>query len=380
CFVTGVKRFQYKERSTYKLHVFVDDGSLISEILIEHSFVQKKIGYSPEEAIAASRSAEMKSRIKEFQEFLANFEGTMVLRINEASSLPTALDLQQGCPPADAWSLLTRLKPRNADQRPQLDPIDLSPVFQTIVDWRTSAPKDGMPADNTYSPEAVIILNTHRTPIQKQPEALLCLVGLSRKYYMGDEVYPTFLHDDDRGGYLQLSHFVPHRIYQTNNCYLIADMDLFSLIRAPNPTKVKTGSRPRAAHEVPLLTVTANRVIEMKDPATTTDSSGVPSTIERSPLDFAHEDPSQQLPRPEDQEATVPEVPPPRIGYDGVDSNAPPKVLRRDHADPRPTESTREGKSLAAIELGMGSIRPAPASQGAPVDVSDPDLLSFAGP
>nr|GEW00737.1 hypothetical protein [Tanacetum cinerariifolium] len=122
-------------------------------------------------------------------------------------------------------------------------------VFPTIVDWRTSAPKDGMPAENTYSPEAVMILNTHRTPIQKQPGALLCLVGLSRRYYLGDEVYPTFLHDDDR------------------------DMDLFSLIQAPNPTKVKTGTRPRAAHEVPLLTVTASRVIEMEDPAATTDSS-----------------------------------------------------------------------------------------------------------
>nr|GFC34960.1 hypothetical protein [Tanacetum cinerariifolium] len=67
------------------------------------------------------------------------------------------------------------------------------------------------------------------------------------------------------------------------------DMDLFNLIRAPNPTKVKTGTRPRAAHEVPLLTVTASRVIEMEDPAAATDSSGVPSTIERSPLDFANE-------------------------------------------------------------------------------------------
>nr|GEZ28135.1 hypothetical protein [Tanacetum cinerariifolium] len=45
-------------------------------------------------------------------------------------------------------------------------------------------------------------------------------------------------------------------------------MDLFSLIRTPNPTKVKVGSRPRALHEVPLLTLTANRVIEMDDPAT----------------------------------------------------------------------------------------------------------------
>nr|GEV84690.1 hypothetical protein [Tanacetum cinerariifolium] len=112
-----------------------------------------------------------------------------------------------------------------------------------------------------------------------QPEAILCLVGLSRTYYLGDEVYPTFLHDDDRGG----------------------------LIRAPNPTKVKIGTRSRAAHEVPLMTVTASRVIEIEDPAAATDSSGVPSTIER-------------------------------------------------------------GKSLAAIKLGMGSTHPVPASQGAPVD------------
>nr|GFD21437.1 hypothetical protein [Tanacetum cinerariifolium] len=46
-----------------------------------------------------------------------------------------------------------------------------------------------MPATGTYSVEAVRALDTHRTPIQKQPEMLLCLVGLSRRYYMGDEVY-----------------------------------------------------------------------------------------------------------------------------------------------------------------------------------------------
>nr|GFC00853.1 hypothetical protein [Tanacetum cinerariifolium] len=67
------------------------------------------------------------------------------------------------------------------------------------------------------------------------------------------------------------------------------DMDLFNLIRAPNPTKVKIRSHPRAAHEVPLLTMTAKRVIEIEDPTTATDSSGIPSTIERSPLDFANE-------------------------------------------------------------------------------------------
>nr|GEZ25123.1 transposase (putative), gypsy type [Tanacetum cinerariifolium] len=138
-------------------------------------------------------------------------------------------------------------------------------VFSTVVDWRSNAPKDGIPAAGTYSVEAVRALDTHRTLIQKQPEMLLCLVGLSRRYYLGDEVFPTFLHDNDR------------------------DMDLFSLIRAPNPTKVKVGSRSRASHEVPLLTLTANRVIEMDDPATTSESSGVPPTIERPPLDFSLE-------------------------------------------------------------------------------------------
>nr|GEX28271.1 transposase (putative), gypsy type [Tanacetum cinerariifolium] len=214
-------------------------------------------------------------------------------------------------------------------------------VFPTIVDWRTSASKDGMPVENTYSSEAVRILDTHRTPIQKQSEALLCLVGLSRRYYLGDELYPTFLHDDDR------------------------DMDLFSLIRAPNPTKVKTESRPPTTHEVPLLTVTATRVIEVEDPAAATDSSGVPSTIERSPLDFANEaGPEDQgtmaleVSLPEDvlttrgapeagQAESVAATDPPAVkesrkrGHDGVDANAPPKVLRMDHADPRPTGSTR---------------------------------------
>ncbi|GJY08953.1 hypothetical protein Tco_0377138 [Tanacetum coccineum] len=73
------------------------------------------------------------------------------------------------------------------------------------------------------------------------------------------------------------------------------DMDLFNLISAPNPTKVKTGTRPRAAHEVPLLTVTASRVIEMEDAAVASESSETPSTIEKSPLDFANEDPPQTI-------------------------------------------------------------------------------------
>nr|GEV27654.1 hypothetical protein [Tanacetum cinerariifolium] len=202
-------------------------------------------------------------------------------------------------------------------------------VFPTIMDWRTNAPKDRMPVENMYSPEAVIILSTHRTSIQKQPDVLLCLVGLSGRYYLGDEVYLTFLHDDDR------------------------DMDLFKLIRALNPTK-STGpeNQEAAAPEVPpSKNVTTMEIAPEAGPAKRVAAIDPPTIKERR-----------------------------KRSHDGVDTNAPPKVLKRDHADPRPTESTRGGKSLAAIELGMGSTRPTPAPQGAHVDVSDPDPLSFADP
>nr|GFC81517.1 hypothetical protein [Tanacetum cinerariifolium] len=151
-------------------------------------------------------------------------------------------------------------------------------------------------------------------------------------------------------------------------------MDLFNLIRAPNPTKVKTRNRPRAAHEVPFLTVIANRLIEMEDPAAATDSSGVPSIIERSPLDFVNENPSQQSTGPEDQQTAAPEVPPPENVIYHRRCSRGIMLIPDQHGVPAGR------KSLAAIELGMGSTRPSPTPQGAPADVSDPDPLSFADP
>nr|GFC10165.1 transposase (putative), gypsy type [Tanacetum cinerariifolium] len=247
-------------------------------------------------------------------------------------------------------------------------------VFPTAMEWRTSASKNGMPASGAYSVEAVRVLDTHRTPIQKQPEALLCLVGISRRYYLGDDVYPTFHYDDDR------------------------DMDLFGLIRAPNPTKVKTGSHPHAPHELPLLTLTASRVIEMDEPAVATDSSGVLSAIEKSPLDFADEAEASgretatlEMPPPEgvplaavpgaSQAVEAVVAKPPTIresrkrGPEGVDANDPPKSLRRDHTD-RPSGSFRGGKSLAAMQLCLDSN--IFMSEGVLDDVSDPDPLAFA--
>nr|GEZ64771.1 hypothetical protein [Tanacetum cinerariifolium] len=177
------------------------------------------------------------------------------------------------------------------------------------------------------------------------------------------------------------------------------EMDLFGLIHAPNPTKVKTGSRPRAPHELPLLTLTASRVIEMDEPAVATDSSGVPSAIEKSLLDFVDEAEASgketaapEMPLPEEVplatipgsgqavEAVVAEPPTAREsrkrGPEGVDANAPPKSLRRDHTD-RPSGSSRGRKSLAAMQLTLNSN--IFMSEGIPDDVSDPNPLAFAG-
>ncbi|GJY76257.1 hypothetical protein Tco_0481373, partial [Tanacetum coccineum] len=97
-------------------------------------------------------------------------------------------------------------------------------VFPTVVDCRISAPKDERPAADSNSAKDVATLNLHLTPIQKQPEELLCLVGLSRNYFLRDDEYPTFLYDDDR------------------------EMDLFNMINAPkSPQSEDRGSSSKKA-------------------------------------------------------------------------------------------------------------------------------------
>nr|GEV53004.1 transposase (putative), gypsy type [Tanacetum cinerariifolium] len=249
-------------------------------------------------------------------------------------------------------------------------------VFPTTVEWRTNASKDGMSASGTYSVEAVRVLDTHRTPIQKQPEALLCLVGISRRYYLGDDVYLTFHYDDDR------------------------EMDLFILIRAPNPTKVKTGSCPRAPHELPLLTLTAPRVIEMDEPAAATDSSGVPSAIERSPLDFAdeveascRETAAPEMPPPEEvpittvpggnQAAKTITVEPPAVlesrkrGHEGIDANAPPNdpdpLAFADAPSPHPADVAQSSQGVAVAEDPKSENVSSPTEVGSPGSVYRPE-------
>ncbi|KAG5537231.1 hypothetical protein RHGRI_024619 [Rhododendron griersonianum] len=130
CFMTGVKGFQFKHRATFELCVYVDDGSMISEILIDHKVVQSGIGHSPKEVTAAlsssdtKRVSDMKETLKQFQVFLAHFE------VSENSLTPVAIEMDQGCPTSYAWLLLRRLQSSNTAQPQQpshLNPINLSP-------------------------------------------------------------------------------------------------------------------------------------------------------------------------------------------------------------------------------------------------------------
>nr|GEY79800.1 hypothetical protein [Tanacetum cinerariifolium] len=228
-------------------------------------------------------------------------------------------------------------------------------IFPIVVEWRTNALKHKMPSADFYSEANVTTLNTHHTPIQKQPEALLCLVGLSQSYFLRDDVYPTFLYDDDR------------------------DMDLFNLISASNPTKVKTETRPRVAHEVPLLTATASRVKDMED---TTDglSHGI-LHVENEATTKVVLEPSLE----KEVAAMGPRVNRRRRkrGNDKAEANAPPKVLRKDHAAFRPAQSTLRVKPLAPLGFDAGftfATHVTHEAHTAAKSVSDPDPLSYTKP
>nr|GEV10321.1 hypothetical protein [Tanacetum cinerariifolium] len=161
-------------------------------------------------------------------------------------------------------------------------------------------------------------------------------------------------------------------------------MDLFSLISTPNPAKVKTGTRPRATHEVPLLTATANRVIDMEDSVRASESSGTPSTLEKNP---SAEDviTAEVVPEPS-LEKEVAAMGPfvnkrhRKRGKEETEANASTKVLRKDHDTFCPVQGTIGGESPVPMGLDTGSTIFMTATQDALTSVSDPDPLSYAKP
>nr|GEV60622.1 putative reverse transcriptase domain-containing protein [Tanacetum cinerariifolium] len=180
----------------------------------------------------------------------------------------------------------------------------------------------------------------------------------------------------------------------------IVFFEQLNLGSASNLVKVKIGTRPRAAHEVPLLTDTASRVIDMEDTVVASGSSGTPSVVEKSPLDFANEDPPQVI-NLRGEETTMEVIPESSLEKEvaamgpvvnkrrhkrrneGAGANTPPKVMRKDYATSRLAQSTRGEKSIVIIGLNAGSTFSMPSAHdvhAAAKSVSDPDPLSYAKP
>ncbi|GJR16051.1 hypothetical protein Tco_0798703 [Tanacetum coccineum] len=228
-------------------------------------------------------------------------------------------------------------------------------IFPTVVEWCTNSPKDKMPSADSYSAAHIMALNTHRTPIANTTEALYASRLSFMLLFSGTEVYPTFLYDDDRGGY---------GLVQLDQCpesYQGKDRD----------------STSRAAHDVSLLTATTSRVIDMEDTTVASGSLGTPSALEKSPLDFANENPPPLITERDGTEDQAP-----HNGNDEAYAMHRPRLLRRImpasalHKYPR-------RKSLASNENRSGLHCLYTATQETPADaksVSDPDLLSYVKP
>nr|GEV27663.1 hypothetical protein [Tanacetum cinerariifolium] len=203
-----------------------------------------------------------------------------------------------------------------------------------------------------------------------------------------------------------IEYSIPSRIsalvLQRIRCHQSVHILRRTLISAPNPTEVKTGTLPCTAHEVPLLTATAIRVIDMEDMTRASGSSGTPSTVENLSLDFSNKDPSlliterigtEEQGQDELSQGNLPVGNPPytevmlepdleketvamgalmnkrrrKRGLDEAEANAPPKVLRKDHVASHISQSTLRGKSLAVMRIGTGPTVSAPATQKTPV-------------
>ncbi|GKE25591.1 hypothetical protein Tco_1440975, partial [Tanacetum coccineum] len=92
------------------------------------------------------------------------------------------------------------------------------------------------------------------------------LLEFSSEYFIPESLHPELPSPGD--------HIVDFPEGKIGLPVCFAEMDLFNLIKAPNPTKVKTGTRQRAAHEVPLMAATASRVIQMVNAAELSISFG----------------------------------------------------------------------------------------------------------
>ncbi|KAL6650706.1 hypothetical protein ACP70R_009631 [Stipagrostis hirtigluma subsp. patula] len=129
--MTSVKSFKFRQCTEYELHVYIDDGSYISEAFVDSDIVKNMIGLSPGEVTAAlsgESASDMKQILKGFQRFLVQFEGTMLIEFNKNSTIPIVREFNEGCSSSDAWLLLRRLKTITSQRHIQsTDIMDTTP-------------------------------------------------------------------------------------------------------------------------------------------------------------------------------------------------------------------------------------------------------------
>ncbi|GKC76668.1 hypothetical protein Tco_1127442 [Tanacetum coccineum] len=115
--------------------------------------------------------------------------------------------------------------------------IDAS-VCPIFVPWynNVSVKKDPLPSDDIVDFEPLEKLDNNRTMITKYPETLMCLVGFILSF-SDPTAHPTLL------------------------CRDKSDMGLLDFVKSPDPSNIKTGERTFTPGEVPLLTKTADMVV-----------------------------------------------------------------------------------------------------------------------
>ncbi|MCL7021819.1 hypothetical protein MKW94_009114 [Papaver nudicaule] len=111
CVLTAICGFVFDYGTKYGFLVSVTDGSLTSEVCIDHKIVRSQTGYSPEEISAALSSPDRlyvgkakEEALLAFETMLFRFRGTMLLEMKKNSTVPVALEMNESAID-DSWFL-----------------------------------------------------------------------------------------------------------------------------------------------------------------------------------------------------------------------------------------------------------------------------------
>ncbi|GKF42641.1 hypothetical protein Tco_0125983, partial [Tanacetum coccineum] len=151
-------------------------------------------------------------------------------------------------------------------------------------------------------------LVAHPSLFWKFLDEFMCLIGLSRHYTLDEETYPSFFDKD------------------------VEDMDIFTFIQIPNPTKVKIAEQERIEGEPRFLETTVGRIVPLLPVAPGRGEREIEASIDKlfdegssviEVVDVATEDVALAQPRRQKKRKT--------LVADAGGPSHPPKKLREDH-------------------------------------------------